>query len=74
MTHIEYQKYIYGPKSSNLKNGVNWAGAYTIPRGVSYINKEKNQNNQNCQSFQNCQSSQKIQSSQNNQNNQNNCQ
>ena len=36
MNHIEYQKYIFWPKSSNLKNGLNGAGAYSIPRSVSY--------------------------------------
>ena len=36
MNHIEYQEYIFGPKRSNLKNRINGAGAYTIPRSVSY--------------------------------------
>ena len=37
MNHIEYQEYIFGPKRSNLKNRINGAGAYTIPRSVSYV-------------------------------------
>ena len=32
MTHTEYQKYIFGPKSCHLKIGVNGAAAYTIPQ------------------------------------------
>ena len=35
MTHIKYQKYVFGLKSSNLKIGANGAGAYTIPQSVS---------------------------------------
>ena len=36
MTHTKYQKYVFGLKSSHLKIGANGAGAYTIPRSVSY--------------------------------------
>ena len=37
MTHTKYQKYVFGLKSSHLKIGANGAGAYTIPRSVSYV-------------------------------------
>ena len=36
MTHTKYQKYVFGLKSSHLKIGANGAGAYIIPRSVSY--------------------------------------
>ena len=35
MTHTKYQKYVLDLKISHLKNGVNGAGAYSIPWGVS---------------------------------------
>ena len=34
--YTKYQKYVFGLKSSHLKIGANGAGAYTIPRSVSY--------------------------------------
>ena len=36
MTPTKYQKYVFGLKSGHLKIGANGAGAYTIPRSVSY--------------------------------------
>ena len=36
MTPTKYQKYVFGLKSGHLKIGANGAGAYAIPRSVSY--------------------------------------
>ena len=36
MTPTKYQKYVFGLKSGHLKIEANGAGAYTIPRSVSY--------------------------------------